>query len=148
MSGVRFSLRCVGALSCVAVLACASSSNTRPTRPMSLDASDTASIANTDGKSLEDLFAGKFPGVQATRTANGGLQILIRGGANSFFGSEEPLYVLDDTPLPPGSRGIIYLNPSDIERIEVLKNPADVALYGIRGGNGVVKITSKRPGRR
>jgi TonB-dependent SusC/RagA subfamily outer membrane receptor len=148
MSGVRDSLRCIGALSCIAALGCASGSNTRPTRPMSLEARDTASIANTDGKSMEDLFAGKFPGVQVARTANGGLQILIRGGANSFYGGEEPLFIVDETPLAAGSRGIIYLNPSDIERIEVLKNPADVALYGIRGGNGVVKITTKRPGRR
>jgi TonB-dependent SusC/RagA subfamily outer membrane receptor len=148
MSGVRDSLRCIGALSCIAALGCASGSNTRPTRPMSLEARDTASIANTDGKSMEDLFAGKFPGVQVARAANGGLQILIRGGANSFYGGEEPLFIVDETPLAAGSRGIIYLNPSDIERIEVLKNPADVALYGIRGGNGVVKITTKRPGRR
>jgi TonB-dependent SusC/RagA subfamily outer membrane receptor len=148
MSGVRVSVRCVGALSLVAALACASGSNTRPTRPLSFEARDTASIASTDGKSMEDLFAGKFPGVQVVRANNGGLQVLIRGGANSFYGGEEPLYVVDDTPLAPGSRGIVYLNPNDIERIEVLKNPADVALYGIRGGNGVVKITTKRPGRR
>lgn len=148
MSGVRLPMRCVGALSLVAALACASGSNTRPSRPLSLEARDTASIANTDGKSMEDLFAGKFPGVQVARTANGGLQVLIRGGSNSFYGGEEPLFLVDDTPLAPGSRGIVYLNPNDIERIEVLKNPADVALYGIRGGNGVVKITTKRPGRR
>jgi TonB-dependent SusC/RagA subfamily outer membrane receptor len=115
---------------------------------MSLEASDTASVTNTDGKSMEDLFAGKFPGVIVQRAGNGGIQVLIRGGANSFYGSDEPLYVVDDTPLAPGSRGILYLNPNDIERIEVLKNPSDVALYGIRGGNGVVKITTKRPGRR
>lgn len=148
MSGARVPLRSVAALSCVAALACASGSNTRPTRPSSLEARDTASVANTDGKTMEDLFAGKFPGVQVNRAANGGIQILVRGGANSFMGGEEPLYVIDDTPLAPGSRGIVYLNPNDIERIEVLKNPSDVALYGIRGGNGVVKITTKRPGRR
>ena len=148
MSGVRVSLRCLTTLACAASLACASGSNTRPTRPMSLEAKDTASVANADGKSMEDLFAGKFPGVQVNRAANGGIQILIRGGANSFYAGDEPLYVVDDTPLAPGSRGIVYLNPNDIERIEVLKNPSDVALYGIRGGNGVVKITTKRPGRR
>lgn len=147
MSGVCVSVRCVGALSLVAALACASGSNTRPTRPLTFEARDTASIANTDGKSMEDLFAGKFPGVQVVRANNGGLQILIRGGANSFYAGEEPLFLVDETPLAPGSRGIVFLNPNDIERIEVLKNPADVALYGMRGGNGVVKITTKRPGR-
>jgi TonB-dependent SusC/RagA subfamily outer membrane receptor len=56
--------------------------------------------------------------------------------------------VVDETPLPAGSGGIVYLNPYDIEKIEVLKNPADVGVYGIRGGNGVIRITTKRPRRR
>ena len=43
------------------------------------------------------------------------------------------------------ARGIVFLSPHDIEKIEVLKNPADVALYGMRGGNGVIKITTKKP---
>ena len=94
---------------------------------------------------MEDLFANRFPGVTVSRTDGGGLQIRIRGGSNTFYGSDEPLYVVDETPLPPSSRGIIFLNPHDIEKIEVLKNPADIALYGIRGGNGVVKITTKKP---
>lgn len=141
-------LRCTAAAAfAVATLACTASSNTRPSRPLNLEARDTAGVGNTDGKSLDDLFAGRFPGIQVSRTTDGGLQILVRGGANSFYGSSEPLYVVDETPLPPGSRGIVYLNPNDIARIEVLKNPADLALYGIRGGNGVVKITTKRPGR-
>lgn len=149
MSPRRIWARCSAALACTAVaLACSSNSNTRPSRPLSPEARDTASIANTDGKSMADLFAGKFAGIQVARTSDGGLQILVRGGNNSFFGSDEPLYVLDETPLPSGSRGIVYLNPNDIERIEILKNPADLALYGVRGGNGVIKITTKRPGRR
>ena len=111
-------------------------------------ASDRSSKLNTDGKSVEDLFAGRFPGVSVSRTDGGGLQIRIRGGSNSVYGSNDPLYVLDDVPLPPDSRGIVFLNPNDIEKIEVLKNPADVAVYGMLGANGVIKITTKRPGRR
>jgi TonB-dependent SusC/RagA subfamily outer membrane receptor len=111
-------------------------------------ASDTSSKLNTEGKSMEDLFAGRFPGVSVTRTDGGGLQIRIRGGSNTFYGSDEPLYVVDEVPLAPDSRGIVFLNPHDIEKIEVLKNPADIALYGMRGANGVIKITTKRPGRR
>jgi TonB-dependent SusC/RagA subfamily outer membrane receptor len=95
---------------------------------------------------MEDLFAGRFAGVTVSRTSGGGLQIRIRGGSNSFYGSEEPLYVVDDTPLPPGSGGIVLLSPNDVQKIEVLKNPADIAMYGVRGANGVVKITTKRPG--
>ena len=148
MSQLALARRAAVAAFALAALACSSSSNSRPSRPLSPEAMDTAGVGNTDGKSIGDLFAGKFPGIQVARTTDGGLQILVRGGANSFFGSEEPLYVIDETPLAPGSRGIVYLNPNDIERIEILKNPADLALYGIRGGNGVVKITTKRPGRR
>ena len=111
--------------------------------------SDTlAPNVKTTGRSLEDLFAGKFPGVTVSRSDNGGLHIRIRGGNNSFMGSDEPLFVVDGSPLPAGTGGIVHIAPSDIDRIEVLKNAADVAIYGVRGGNGVVAITTKRPGRR
>ena len=125
--------------------ACVSTQYKDPSAPQR-SPSDSAAAAN-EGKSMEDLFAGRFPGVTVNRAEGGGLQILIRGGNNSFYGGSEPLYVVDDTPLGPGSRGIVFLNPQDIQKIEVLKNPADVAIYGVRGGNGVVKITTRRPGR-
>lgn len=131
-------------LAAVTAPGCASRSSQRPSRPVP---ADSATMANMEGKSWEDVFAGRFPGVIATRAGNGALQIRIRGGSNSFYSSEEPLYVLDGTPLPDGSRGIFMLTPTDIERIEVLKNPSETAIYGIRGANGVVKITTKRPGR-
>jgi len=93
---------------------------------------------------MEDLFTGRFPGVTVARADGGGLQIRIRGGNNTFYAGDEPLYVLDDTPLPASARGTVFINPHDIEKIEVLKNPADLALYGIRAGNGVIKITTKK----
>lgn len=108
-------------------------------------ARDTSSVAIGGGKTIERLFTGRFPGVTVTRAANGGLQIRIRGGSNSFLAGEEPLYIVDGTPLPAGTGGIVFLNPYDIEKIEVLKNAADVALYGVRGGNGVIRITTLRP---
>ena len=111
--------------------------------------SDTlAPNVKTTGRSLEDLFVGKFPGVTVSRADNGGLHIRIRGGSNTFMGSDEPLFVVDGSPLPAGTGGIVHIAPSDIDRIEVLKNPADIAMYGVRGGNGVITITTKRPGRR
>jgi TonB-dependent SusC/RagA subfamily outer membrane receptor len=99
-------------------------------------------------KTVERLFTGRFPGVSVTQASNGGLQIRIRGGANSFMAGEEPLYLVDGSPLPQGTGGIVFLNPYDIETIEVLKNPADTGLYGVRGANGVIRITTLRPGRR
>ena len=101
-----------------------------------------------DGKTIENMMAARFPGVTVTKTDDGGLHIRIRGGSNSFYGSSEPLYIVDDAPLDVGPKGLLYINPYDIERIEVLKNPEDVGVYGVRGSNGVIKITMKRPGKR
>jgi TonB-dependent SusC/RagA subfamily outer membrane receptor len=111
-------------------------------------ARDTSSVAIGGGKTIERLFTGRFPGVDVAIARGGGLRIRIRGGANSFLAGEEPLFVVDGTPLPAGTGGIVHLNPYDIEQIEVLKNPADIGLYGVRGGNGVVRITTLRPGPR
>ncbi|MEP7345020.1 MAG: TonB-dependent receptor plug domain-containing protein [Gemmatimonadaceae bacterium] len=149
MSNLSLSPRAFVAFVAVMVatsLACASRRPIDTEAASSQSPPDTTKALNTDGKSIEDLFAGRFPGVSVARTGDGGLQIRIRGGSNTFYGSDEPLYVVDDTPLPTGSRGIVFLNPHDIQKIEVLKNPADIAIYGIRGGNGVIKITTKRPG--
>lgn len=150
MSNHPLSLRALVALVAVPLatsLACASGSP-KDTRASGPQYSTDTSAAIGDGRSIEDLFAGRFPGVSVSRRDDGGLQIRIRGGSNTFYGSDEPLYVVDDSPMPSGSWGIIYLNPHDIQKIEVLKNPADVALYGIRGGNGVIRITTTRkPGR-
>jgi TonB-dependent SusC/RagA subfamily outer membrane receptor len=100
-----------------------------------------------DGKTIENMLATRFPGVNVTREADGGLHIRIRG-PSSFYGSSEPLYIIDEAPLDVGPKGLLYLNPYDIEKIEVLKNPEDVGVYGLRGANGVIKITMKRPGKR
>ena len=107
---------------------------------------DTLTMGRTDGKSIEQMFAGKFPGVHVAPTDGGGLKIRIRGGTSTFYGGEEPLYVVDGTPLPQGNGGVVFLNPHDIRDIKVLKNPEDVGVYGVRGGNGVILITTKRPG--
>jgi TonB-dependent SusC/RagA subfamily outer membrane receptor len=124
------------------LLACAS----KPAKdPRPAPSGDVSPMGNSDGKSIESLFAGRFPGVSVTAASGGGLQIRIRGGNNTFYGSNEPLFILDETPLPPSMGGVVFVNPYDIQNIEVLKNPADVAVYGIRGGNGVIKITTKRP---
>jgi len=96
-----------------------------------------------DGKSMEEMMAGKFPGVQVFRLASGGISVRIRGGGNSFYGSSEPLYIVDGTPVQSGGEGLTFLNPNDIAQIEVLKDAASTALYGVQGANGVVLITTK-----
>lgn len=112
------------------------------------NAPDTSSVAIGDGKTLERLFSGRFPGVAVQSTPNGGIRIRIRGGAHSFLANEEPLYVVDGIPLLAGTGDISFLNPYDIAKIEVLKDAADLTFYGVRGANGVIRITTKRPGQR
>jgi TonB-dependent SusC/RagA subfamily outer membrane receptor len=136
----------VVAIMLASFLACASR-RTKTTDPAPV-AADPAPPRDAGGRTLEDLFAGRFPGVTVARTTDGGLAIRIRGGNNSFYASSEPLFVVDETPLPAGTGGIVYLDPYDIEKIEVLKNPADIAFYGMRGMNGVIRITTRRPGTR
>lgn len=128
------------------LLACASG-RARDQKPApEPEGGDRASVPAGGGKTIANLFTGRFPGVTVARADGGGLRILIRGGNNSFYGGDEPLFVVDDTPLGAGTGGIVFLNPYDIVAIEVLKNPADISLYGLRGGNGVIKITTTRPG--
>jgi len=71
--------------------------------------------------------------------------VRIRGGS-SIHGGNTPLYVLDGVVIDPGPNGYLTgVNLNDIESIEVLKEPAETALYGMRGSNGVIVIKTKRP---
>jgi TonB-dependent SusC/RagA subfamily outer membrane receptor len=96
--------------------------------------------------SIEKVLQAKIPGVLLTRTADGSVALQIRG-PSSFYSGNAPLYVVDDVPMPAGAGGVLTgLNPHDIESIRVLKDPAETGIYGMRGANGVVIITTKRPG--
>lgn len=86
---------------------------------------------------------GMAAGVQVLRNSGdprGGTTIRIRGVA-TVNGSADPLYVVDGVQV---GRSIDFLNPSDIESIEVLKDASATAIYGSRGANGVIMITTKR----
>ncbi|MBP3944272.1 SusC/RagA family TonB-linked outer membrane protein [Sphingobacteriaceae bacterium WQ 2009] len=114
----------------------------------------------TQGKeaNVANALSGKVAGVQVSRAASGAggsSKVVIRGN-NSLIGNSQPLYVVDGVPIdnqnysPAGSSGgtdygdgISNINPDDIENISVLKGPNAAALYGQRGSNGVVLITTK-----
>jgi len=71
-------------------------------------------------------------------------RIRIRGGNNSILVPSEPLFVLNDQVVPGGYSEIIrVINPADVKSIEVLKSANEIALWGSRGANGVIKITTK-----
>jgi iron complex outermembrane receptor protein len=100
--------------------------------------------------SPEQLITGKVAGVQVVdnNEPGGGLSVRIRGGT-SVNASNDPLYVVDGTPLQVGggySAGrnpLNFLNPNDIESVTVLKDASATAIYGSRGANGVILIRTK-----
>ena len=110
--------------------------------------------------SFNSALQGKVAGVQVRQNdgaPGGGLTILIRG-ANSFSTSTTPLYIVDGLPYGgggsapdtglsgtgSGSNPLANINPNDIESIEILKDASSTAIYGARGANGVVIITTKK----
>ncbi len=101
-----------------------------------------AEIAQVPVIGLDQALQGRAPGVFVTNSnANPGGEVNIRiRGTNSIQGNNEPLYVID------GFIGgnINTVNPTDIESIEVLKDASATSIYGSRGANGVVLVTTKR----
>ncbi len=110
----------------------------------------TAAVAKMDDKGIKDrplaraeqALQGQLAGV-TVRTVSGepgsDQQIRVRGAA-SVNASSDPLYVVDGVPMT----SISNLNPGDIQSIEVLKDAASAAIYGSRGSNGVVIVSTKR----
>ncbi|GAC1591616.1 MAG: hypothetical protein NVS3B25_11230 [Hymenobacter sp.] len=91
---------------------------------------------------IENALAGQMPGVSVQSVSGepgADLQIRVRG-TGSINASTEPLYVVDGVPVD-NLRG---LNPTDVANLEVLKDASAAAIYGSRGSNGVVLITTKR----
>lgn len=111
----------------------------------------TGSVARVDAKTLAakpvanafQALQGKVAGVDITSNERPGElgSIRIRGN-RSLKATNEPLYVVDGVPLQSG--GIETLNPRDIASIDILKDASSTAIYGSRGANGVVLITTKR----
>ena len=107
--------------------------------------------------SVDKLLQGAAAGVQVIQTSGqpgGGISIRVRGGS-SIEGGNEPLFVIDGFPVnnTSNSAGVITgssinplseINPADIESITVLKDASATAIYGSRGANGVVLVTTKR----
>jgi TonB-dependent SusC/RagA subfamily outer membrane receptor len=94
---------------------------------------------------IEELLEGRASGVQVIRRADGTFSLRIRG-TSSPSGNNEPLVVIDEIPVLQRRVGqaLALVNPRDVVRIDVLKDAASTALYGMRGGNGVIVITTRR----
>ena len=109
-----------------------------------------AQLQERPAASLNQALAGRVAGVQVnTNSGRPGGQTNIRiRGFSSINSSNNPLYVIDGVFLPTGtqtqsSNAIDYINPNDIASIEILKDASATAIYGARGANGVILITTK-----
>jgi TonB-dependent starch-binding outer membrane protein SusC len=113
-------------------------------------------IHKTINTTIDQAIQGRAAGVYVTQNSGqpgGGISVNIRG-INTISGSNEPLYVVDGVQLQQSSNvnyggssstnPLAGLNPSDIESMEILQGPSATAIYGSRGTNGVVLITTKR----
>ncbi|WP_300597523.1 TonB-dependent receptor [Niabella sp.] len=110
-----------------------------------------AQLQERQAASVNEQLAGRVTGVQVnTNSGRPGGQTNIRiRGFSSINASSNPLYVVDGVFLPQGtqsqnSNAIDYINPSDIASVEILKDASSTAIYGARGANGVVLITTKK----
>ncbi|MDB4583684.1 TonB-dependent receptor [Draconibacterium sp.] len=103
--------------------------------------SDDMNIGGTVSNAAQAL-QGRTAGVlvtQNTKAPGGNVSIRIRG-SNSISSNNEPLYVVDGFPTSNGAD----INPNDIESMQILKDASATAIYGARGANGVILITTKR----
>lgn len=109
----------------------------------------TTAVSTVDEQALENrpivsaaqALQGKAAGVAVqmpTGAPGAGMTVRVRG-TTSFNGSNEPLYVVDGVPVD----NVNFLSPSDIESMQILKDASSAAIYGSRGANGVVIITTK-----
>jgi TonB-dependent starch-binding outer membrane protein SusC len=97
-------------------------------------------ITQTPILRTEQALQGRTAGVQVTQNSGApGSALTVRIRGIGTINNSDPLYIVDGIPV----EGIDFLNPSDIESINVLKDAASAAIYGSRGANGVVLITTK-----
>lgn len=120
-----------------------------PSPPRSKNSNGKATIDdqqlknNNTAAGLNQRIAGQAAGVNViSDNSPGGVGRITIRGISSVFSGNTPLYLLDGVPIT----NINLINPNDILSVEVLKDAASTALYGVRGANGVIKITSKNGG--
>ena len=119
-----------------------------------------AELAESAAPNIVNAMSGKMAGVNITSPngVEGGTTRIVIGGNNSIQGDNQPLIIVDGMPMANDISGsaadvtspqdwgnaINLINPADIDDVSVLKGPAAAALYGGRGANGVILITTKK----
>ncbi|RAJ77525.1 TonB-linked SusC/RagA family outer membrane protein [Chitinophaga dinghuensis] len=115
----------------------------------------SADISKTVNTTMDQAIQGRAAGVYVTQNSGqpgGGISVNIRG-ISTISGTTEPLYVIDGVQIQPttvaygntsSTNPLAGINPADIESIDILQGPSATAIYGSRGTNGVVLVTTKR----
>jgi TonB-dependent SusC/RagA subfamily outer membrane receptor len=96
---------------------------------------------------MVEMLRGRVSGLQVSEAPNGDISLRIRG-TSSFMADEQPLLVIDGVPVPTYAitSTLRTLDPQDVRTIQVLKDTGSTSAYGVRGANGVILITLRRPG--
>jgi len=139
------------AIFCALIVGCGSSSgkpaSTSPSPAAAPQGGSTVTsqdIHPAPNEPIEKVLQGRISGVVVTQAPDGGILVQIRG-QSAAMGNTQPLYILDGVAIEPGPSGSLSgISPYDIESIRVLKDPADLTMYGSRGANGVIVIKTKK----
>lgn len=117
---------------------------------------DGAEVNTVKADNFANALSGKVAGLQITESATGvgGSSRVVLRGISSMLGNNRPLFVIDGIPMPAGFHSgtgdkdggdaLADINPEDIESISVLKGAGAAAVYGSRGANGVILISTKK----
>lgn len=111
----------------------------------------TGSVSSIKGSEVADMpstnpiasLQGKVPGLTISNSGRAGASPVVRIRGVNSTNSASPVYVVDGVLHD----NIDFLNPADIETIDILRDPSSIAIYGLRGANGVIAITSKKAAR-
>jgi len=114
-----------------------------PTRALTGTTITSDDIDKNPSQPIEKVLQAHVAGVMITQNAEGGISVRIRG-QTTLNGATEPLFIIDGQAIEAGPGGaLLGINPQDIASIEVLKDAASLAFYGVRAANGVVLVKTK-----
>ncbi|MHA8049515.1 TonB-dependent receptor plug domain-containing protein [Aquirufa sp. ROCK-SH2] len=101
-------------------------------------------LANVNAGNVSQKLIGQSSGVTVGGDGSPGSTAMVRIRGFGSINSNSPLYVVDDVPV--SANNINAINPNDIESVNILKDASATAIYGVRGGNGVIVIKTKKGG--
>ncbi|MCU0338548.1 MAG: TonB-dependent receptor [Spirosomaceae bacterium] len=104
---------------------------------------DVKEMKKVNASNIADQLQGRIAGVQVSSSGDPGSAAFVRIRGIGSINQNEPLYVIDGVPVQNESN-LNFLNPNDIESMQVLKDAASASIYGSRAANGVVVITTKK----